>query len=91
MTPLGEDTYNFTAVATDAAGNPSPASSPAVIVTVETTTATTDTSMSLQLSGNNRATAGATFTVSGKLIDAVVDSPLAGKTITFTIDGSSVS
>ena len=47
--------------------------------------------MSLQLSGNNKVTGGATFTVSGKLIDAVVDSPIAGKTITFTIDGSSVS
>ena len=56
--------------------------------TIETGT-TTDTSMSLQLSGNSKATPGATFTASGKLIDAIADSPLSGKPITFTIDGTS--
>ena len=45
--------------------------------------------MSLQLSAN-KATPGATFTASGKLIDALADSPIAGQSITFTIDGISV-
>ena len=77
----------FTATASDGV-NTSPASS-AVDVTVQTTATTVDTSMSLQLSAN-KATPGAGFTVSGKLIDAIADSPIAGQTITFTIDGISV-
>ena len=36
-TSLGEGTYSLTANATDAAGNPGPASDPAVDVTVDTT------------------------------------------------------
>jgi hypothetical protein len=54
--------------------------------TIETST-TTDTSMSLKLS-SNKPTPGATFTASGKLIDAVADLPISGKSITFTIDGN---
>jgi hypothetical protein len=46
--------------------------------------------MSLQLSGNSKFTAGATFTASDKLIDAVADSPITGNGILFTIDDSSV-
>ena len=77
----------FTATASDGV-NTSPASA-AVAVTVDTTPTTITTSMSLQLSVN-KATPGAGFTASGKLIDALADSPIAGQTITFTIDGTSV-
>jgi large repetitive protein len=101
---LGEGTYSFTANATDTAGNPGPASDPAVVVTVDTTIAapvitdpvagtqttstTIDTSMSLKISGN-KATPGAGFTASGKLIDAVADAPIAGQEISVTINGLS--
>ena len=54
-----------------------------------TTTTTIDTSMSLKLEGNNKIPAGSTYTASGKLIDAIADSPIAGKTISVTTDGSS--
>ena len=84
---LGDGTYSFTATANDGV-NTSPASS-AVDVTVQTTATTVDTSISLQLSAN-KATPGAGFTASGKLIDAIADSPIAGQAITFTIDGTSV-
>jgi Chitobiase/beta-hexosaminidase C-terminal domain/Bacterial Ig-like domain (group 3) len=59
------------------------------VYTITTGPVTIDTSMSLQLSGNSKVTPGATFTASGKLIDAVSDSPIAGKEISVTIDGSS--
>jgi hypothetical protein len=85
---LGDGSHSLTATATDAGGNPSDPSA-AVNVIVQTATITIDTSMSLQLSGNSKATPGATFTVSGKLIDAVVDLPIVGKSITLTIDGNS--
>ena len=61
------------------------------VYTINTGSVTSDTSLSLQLSGNNKVKAGDTFTASGKLINAVADSPIAGKTVTFKIDGSSVS
>ncbi len=88
-TALGDGEYSFTATASDGV-NTSP-TSPAVAVTVDTSPTAIDTSISLQLSGNNKVQAGATFTASGKLINAVADSPIAGETITFKIDGSTVS
>ena len=65
---------------------------PGTVLTEEytiTTSTTIDTSMSLKLEGNKKITAGSTYTASGKLIDAVADSPIAGKTISVTTDGSS--
>ena len=51
----------------------------AVTVTVQTTSTTTNaTSISLQLSAN-KATPSAGFTASGKLIDAITDSPIGGQ------------
>ena len=44
--------------------------------------------MSLQLSAN-KATPGAGFTASGKLIDAIADAPIAGQEISVTINGLS--
>ena len=61
------------------------------IYTINTGPATIDTSLSLQLSGNNKVKAGDTFTATGKLINAVADSPIAGKTLTFKIDTSTVT
>ena len=61
------------------------------VYTINTGPVTSDTSLSLQLSGNNKVKAGDTFTASGKLINAVADSPIAGKTVTFKIDGSTVT
>jgi hypothetical protein len=84
---LGDGTYSFTATASDGV-NTSPTST-AVDVTVQTTTTSIDTSISLHLSAN-KATPGAGFTASGRLIDIVADSPIAGQTITFTIDGNPV-
>ena len=85
-THLGDGSYSFTATATDGV-NTSPASA-AVAVTVQTTPTTIDTSMSLQLSAN-KATPGAGFTASGKLIEVVADAPIAGQEISVTINGLS--
>ena len=79
-------TTTLKAIGYDTSGNPGP------VITEEytiTTATTIDTSLSLKLYGNNKVTAGSTYTASGKLIDAVADSPIAGKTISVTTDGSS--
>ncbi len=80
-------TTNLKFIGYDTVGNAGPVGSETY--TIQTATSI-DTSISLQLSGNNKITPGSTFTASGKLINAVADSPIAGKPITFTIDGSSV-
>jgi hypothetical protein len=85
-TALGDGSYSFTATASDGV-NTSPPST-AVVVTVETTSTTIATSMSLQLSAN-KATPGAGFTASGKLIEVVADAPIAGQEISVTINGLS--
>ena len=61
------------------------------VYTINTGPVTSDTSLSLQLSGNNKVKAGDPFTASGKLINAVADSPIAGKTLTLKIDGTTVA
>src|SRR5688500_20303765 len=60
------------------------------VYTINTGPVTSDTSLSLQLSGNNKVKAGDPLTASGKLINAVADSPLAGKPPNLKINGTAV-
>jgi hypothetical protein len=53
------------------------------------TTSASDTSLSLKVEGNDKMTGGATYSVSGKLIDSASKKAISGKEISLTTDGGS--
>jgi hypothetical protein len=54
-----------------------------------TTASATDTSLSIKLEGKDKMNPGATYTVSGKLINSASKKPISGKEISVTTDGGS--